>query len=104
MHERSSSTFGRAVLKSAAFNSLKHWSGRFIQPHVVGGEERYREWGSFIESVKGTLLSLTIEQGTEPVDTDVYANIAQVGSPMDSIFLKLLLPILAQAPSCRKLP
>jgi hypothetical protein len=70
-------------------------------------EERYSEWGSFIESLKGTLVSLKIKQGTEPEDLrehstrELYTSVnqfGQVGGPMDSQFLKLLLPVLARGP------
>ncbi|KAF8849219.1 hypothetical protein BDZ45DRAFT_680669 [Acephala macrosclerotiorum] len=59
--------------------------------------ERYKEWASFIDSVRPTLESLVIEQGLEYES----ANIAhcrpgplQVGRPMDERFLAHVLPIL----------
>ncbi|KAH6665526.1 hypothetical protein B0J14DRAFT_606290 [Halenospora varia] len=59
-------------------------------------EERYLEWGNFINSVSNTLKVLIIEQGTAP-DKDLLwcrGTLRQTGLPMDSRFLEYLLPIL----------
>ena len=62
--------------------------------------KRYREWASFIDSVRGTLESLTIEQGTEP-DENIHfcrGRPWQTGFPMDDRLLQYILPVLTRGP------
>ncbi|KAE8445145.1 hypothetical protein EG329_013747 [Mollisiaceae sp. DMI_Dod_QoI] len=60
---------------------------------------RYKEWASFIDSVRPTLEVLVIEHGLEVESANILhcrPAPVQVGRPMDERFLEYILPILIQ--------
>ncbi|RDL42564.1 uncharacterized protein BP5553_02543 [Venustampulla echinocandica] len=67
---------------------------------VEKDEARYKEWALFISSVRNTLESLTIEQGTaiDFGDDNYYGRprLQKTGLPMDDRLLQYVLPIFTQ--------